>query len=77
MALIALMEDTINAYKIFVGKPESKRPLKRVGRIFVTETAFQDVDCIHVIQDRDQCRDLVNTVMNNRVSQKAVYFLTS
>jgi hypothetical protein len=34
-------------------------------------------DWMHVAQDRDQWRALVNTVMNLRVSQKAGDFLSS
>jgi hypothetical protein len=34
------------------------------------------VDWIHLAQDRDQLWALVNTVMNLRVIQKAVNFLT-
>jgi hypothetical protein len=62
-----------NAYKILVGKPEGKRPLQRPGRISednirmdVKEIGW-DVDWIRLAQDRDQCRALVNTVMNLRV----------
>jgi hypothetical protein len=31
------------------------------------EIGFGDVDWIHLAQDRDRCRALVNTVMNLRV----------
>jgi len=31
------------------------------------EMGYDDVDCIHLTQDRDQSQALVNTVMNLRV----------
>jgi hypothetical protein len=63
-----------NAYRILVGKPERKRPLGRLRRrwgdnikIDHRETGWDDMDWINQDQDRDQCRALVNTVMNLRV----------
>jgi hypothetical protein len=57
-----------------VGKPEGKRPLGRPRRRWVDnikidlrETGWDGMDWIHMAQDRDQWRDLVNTVMNLRV----------
>jgi len=35
------------------------------------------MDWIHLIQDRDQWRDLVNTVMNLRIPLKLGNFVTS
>jgi hypothetical protein len=51
---VAHMGDNRNAYRVLVGKPEEKRPLG-------------GMDWIHLAQDRDQWRDLVNTAMNLRV----------
>jgi len=60
-----------NAYKILVTKPEGKRPLGRPRRrcednirIDLRETGWEIVDWIHLAQDMDQWRALVNTEMN-------------
>jgi hypothetical protein len=59
------------AYRILVGKPEGKRPLGRCRRMWeddikmdVTETEMGGMDWINLAQDRDQCRALINTVMD-------------
>jgi hypothetical protein len=62
-----------NAYKIFVGKPEGKRPLRRPRRrrgdirIDFREIGWKGVDWINLALDWDQWQALVNTVMNLRV----------
>jgi hypothetical protein len=63
-----------NAYRIMVGKPEGKRPLRRPRRRWVDNIKMDlrgigwgGVDWIDLAQDRDQWRALVNTVMNLRV----------
>jgi hypothetical protein len=63
-----------NAYRILVGKPEGKRLLGRPRRTWVDnikmdlrEIGWDDTDGIDLAQDREQWRDLVNTVMNLRV----------
>jgi hypothetical protein len=58
-----------NSYKILVGKPEGKRPLgrpRRDGKILerILEKRWKGVDWIHLAEDRDQWRAVVNTVMN-------------
>jgi hypothetical protein len=65
--------EKMNAYRI-LGKPEGKRPLGRARRRWVDnikmdlrETGWDGIDWIVLAQDRDQCRALVNTVMNLRV----------
>jgi hypothetical protein len=68
------MMEKRNAYRILVGKPEGKRPLERPRRSWadnikmdLREIGWDGVDWIDTAQDRNQCRDLVNTVMNLRV----------
>jgi hypothetical protein len=41
------------------------------------EVGWEGVDWIHLVQDRDQWRALVKTVMNLRVPGKARNFLSS
>jgi hypothetical protein len=66
--------DNRNAYRIFVGKPEGKRPLGRPRSRWVDnikmdlrEIRWDGMDWIDQAQDRDQWRALVNTLMNLRV----------
>jgi hypothetical protein len=61
-------------YKILVGKPEGKRPLRRPRRRWedgirmdLRETGLGCVDWIRLAQDRDRCRVVVSAVMNLRV----------
>jgi hypothetical protein len=68
------MGEVRGAYNILVGRPEGRRPLGRPRRRWeynikmdLREIGFGDVDCIHLAQDRDRWRALVNTVMNLRV----------
>jgi hypothetical protein len=63
-----------DAYKITVSKPEGKRTLGKPRRRWeynirmdFKETRLESVDWTHLVQDRDQSRALVNTVMNLRV----------
>jgi hypothetical protein len=62
------------AYRIFVGKPERKRPLGGSRhrwadniKINLREIEWDDVDWIDMAQDRNQRRVHVNTVLNLRV----------
>jgi hypothetical protein len=68
------MGEKINAYRILVGKPEAKRPLRRTRRRWVDnikidcrEIEWDGMDWIDLAQDRDKWRALVNIVMNLRV----------
>jgi hypothetical protein len=63
-----------NAYRIFVGKPERKRPLGRPRcscmdniKMDLKEIGWEGMDWIDLTEDRDQCWVFVNTVMNLRV----------
>jgi hypothetical protein len=60
--------------RVLTGKPEEMKPLGRRGRRWKDNIRKQligirwdDVDWIHVAQDRNRFRDLVTTVMNLRI----------
>jgi hypothetical protein len=62
------------AYRLLMGKPEGKRPLRerrrrRVDniRMDLVEVEWGDVDWIGLAQDRDKWRALVNSVLNLQV----------
>jgi hypothetical protein len=68
------MEQKRNAYKILIGKPEGKRPLRRPRRRWesnitfnVKQTGPDNVNWIHLAQDRDQLLVLVYTVKDFQV----------
>jgi hypothetical protein len=64
-----------NVYMVLVGKPEGKRPLGRPRRRWedgikmdLEEIGWGGcVEWIHLAEDRDRWRALVNAVMNFRV----------
>jgi hypothetical protein len=65
------MGEVRGAYNNSVGRPEGRRPLGRPRRrwednieIDLRKIGFGDVDWIHLAQDRERWRALVNTVMN-------------
>jgi hypothetical protein len=68
------MGERKNVYRVLVGKPEVKRPLKRPRRRWedgikmdLREIGWGGVEWIHLAQDRDRWRAVVNAVMNLRV----------
>jgi hypothetical protein len=68
------MGELRGAYNILVGRPEGRRPPERPRRRWednilmdLKEIGVGDVNWIHLAQDRDRWRALVNTVMNFRV----------
>jgi len=84
MGHVARMGEMRNACNTSVRKPEGKRPLGRSRhrwedniRMDLKEIGCEGVGWVHLVQDRDQWRPLVNTVMNLRVPQKEGNFLTS
>jgi hypothetical protein len=65
------MGEKKNAYRILVGNPEGKRPLRRTRRRWVDnikmdlrEIGWDGMDWNDLAQDWDQRRALVNTVIN-------------
>jgi hypothetical protein len=71
---IARSGEKRNAYMVYVGKPERKRPLERTRRRWEVnikmdhrEVGWGGMDRIHLAQDKDQWRALVNTVIKLRV----------
>jgi hypothetical protein len=71
---VARMREVRGAYNILVGRPEGRRPLRRPRRRWednikmdLREIGFGDVDWIHLAQDRDRWRAVVNTVISLRI----------
>jgi hypothetical protein len=65
---VACMGEVRGAYNILVGKPEGRRPLERPRRKWednirmdLGKMGFGDVDWIHLAQDWDRWRALVNS----------------
>jgi hypothetical protein len=63
-----------HAYRLLVGKPYGKRPLRRPRRrwldnirMYLVEVGWGDVDWIGLAQDRGRWRALLNSVLNLRV----------
>jgi hypothetical protein len=71
---VARMGEKRNVYRLLVGKPEGKRPLRRLRRRWVDiikmdllEIGLNVVDWIGLAPDRYRWRALVNSVMNLRL----------
>jgi hypothetical protein len=67
------MGEIRNAYKIFMGKSEGKRPLRRYKRRWednirmdLREIRFEVLVRIRIAQEMDQWRAVMNTVTNFR-----------
>jgi hypothetical protein len=66
---VARMGEKRNTYRVLVRKPEGRRPLERPRhrcddsiKMDLSEIGWSGMDWIHVAQDRDQWRALVNMV---------------
>jgi hypothetical protein len=71
---VACMGEGRNAYRVLMGKSEGKRPLGRPRhrwedgiKMDLREIVWGGVEWIHLAQDRERWRAVVNTVMNLRV----------
>jgi hypothetical protein len=71
---VARVGEMRNVYKMLLRNPERKRPLGRSRRrcednirIDLREIRWEDVNWMHLDQDRDQWRTAVKTVMKLRV----------
>jgi hypothetical protein len=71
---VARMGEGRGVYRVLVGRPEVKRPLRRPGlrweddiKTNLREVGIDGANWIQLAQDRVQWRACVNTVMNLRV----------
>jgi hypothetical protein len=77
---VARIVEGRNVYRVLVGKPEGKR-LERPRRRWedgiemdLKDVGWEGVEWIHLAQDRDCWRAVVNAVMNLRVMVPQSYF---
>jgi hypothetical protein len=64
------MGEMRNSYKLLVGKPEVKRPLRRPRHrweVDIRIDGWDDVDWVHLAQDKNQWWAILITVMNLQV----------
>jgi hypothetical protein len=71
---VACMGEGRNVYRVLVGRPEGKRPLERPRHTWedglkmdLGEVGWGGMEWIHLAEDRDHWRAVVNVVMNLRV----------
>jgi hypothetical protein len=71
---VGRMGEKRNAYRLLVGRPEGKKPLRRPRRrsvdnikMDIGEVGWGDVDWIGLAKDRNRWRALVNSVLNLRI----------
>jgi len=71
---VARMVERTGVYRVLLGKPEGKKPLRKPSRRWEDniKMGLQEVGCggmdwIKLAEDRDRRRALVNAVMNLRV----------
>ncbi|KAJ4428255.1 hypothetical protein ANN_24272 [Periplaneta americana] len=71
---VARMDESRNAHRVIVGRPEGKRPLGRPRRLWedsikmdLREMGCDDRDWINLVQDRNRWRAYVRAAMNLRV----------
>ena len=64
---VAHMEQSRNAYRVLVGKPEGKRPLRRTRcrwedniKMDLREVGCDPGEWIAFAEDRDQCKVVIN-----------------
>jgi hypothetical protein len=71
---VACIGEERKVYMVLVGRPEGRRQLRRLRhrredgtKMDLWKTGWEDAECIHLVQDKDQGHALVNTVMNLQV----------
>jgi hypothetical protein len=81
---VARMGEKLNGYRILMGTLEGQRPLGRPRRRWVDnikmdlrQIGLNGMNWIDLVQDMDQWRALVGTLMNLRVPYNAGTFLSS